>query len=73
MFDCVCVLQLIEMLGGLLERPLIHRDFKRNYPLLISMYSSELDTAKLIFDEQVARAKGPQGLCGSRAIDSVTV
>ena len=55
-------LQLIEMVGSLLERPVIHQDFRHNYPLLVSMFSEELDQAKIIFDTQLALAQTPQGM-----------
>ena len=53
--------QLIEMMGSLIERPLIHKDFQHNYSTLIQMLSEELDCTKLIFDQQLALAKTPAG------------
>lgn len=49
------------MMGSLLERPLIHGIFQHNYLVLIKICSKELDDAKLIFDQQLARAKTPLG------------
>ena len=54
-------LQLIEMMGSLIERPLIHKDFQHNYSTLIQMLNEELDCAKLIYDQQLALAKTPAG------------
>ena len=54
-------LQLIEMMGSLIERPLIHKDFQHNYSTLIQMLNEELDCAKLIYDQQLALAKMPAG------------
>ena len=47
-------------MGLLIERPLVHRDFQAKYPLLLSMYSKELDDSKLIFNQQVALARSQQ-------------
>ncbi len=58
---CESVFKLLEMLGSLVERPLIHRDFRYKYPILVQMVSEELDAAKLIFDEQVEHVKSPEG------------
>ena len=49
------------MLGTLLERPLISRDFQHKYPKLISMYNAELDEAKVIFDRQLLSIQSPEG------------
>ena len=53
----------MEMLGPLLQRPLIHRDFQYKYPILLEMYSQELDQAKVVFDHQLALAQTPAGPC----------
>ncbi len=58
---CESVFKLLEMLGSLVERPLVHRDFRYKYPILIQMVSEELNAAKVIFDEQVERVKSPEG------------
>ena len=49
------------MMGSLIERPLIHKDFQHKYPILLAMFDQELDNAKLIFDQQVALAQTPSG------------
>ena len=51
------------MMGPLIERPLIHRDFQSRYPTLLSMYDQELDQSKTIFNQQVAKAHTPKGPC----------
>ena len=56
-------LQLLDMMGSFIERPLIHKDFYENYQVLIKMCDQELDSAKIIFDDQLARANTPQGMC----------
>ena len=58
---CESVFKLLEMMGSLLERPLIHNDFQYKYPILLSMYDRELDGAKAIFDKQLALAQTPSG------------
>ena len=63
LFMCVCVcvcVQLLEMMGLLIERPLVHRDFQAKYPVLLSMYSQELDLSKAIFNQQVALNRAQQ-------------
>ncbi len=55
------IFKLLEMLGSLVERPLIHRDFRYKYPILVQLVSQELDSSKLIFDEQLERVKSPEG------------
>ena len=52
--------QLLEMMGLLIERPLVHRDFQVKYPLLLSMYSQELDQSKAIFNQQVSFNRSQQ-------------
>ena len=47
-------------MGSLLDRPLIKADFEEKYPILVSMMNKELDTAKEIYDQQVA-TKGSHG------------
>lgn len=53
-------LQLLEMMGSLLERPLVHRDFQTKYPVLLSMYDRELDQTKVIFNQQISQNRSPQ-------------
>ena len=50
------------MMGSFLERPLIQKDFNANYQILVTMCDRELDSAKIIFDDQLARANTPQGV-----------
>ena len=49
------------MVGSLIERPIVHRDFQHKYPILVQWYSQELDDAKSIYDRQLALAKTPKG------------
>lgn len=44
-------------MGSLLERELIKKDFDEKYPLIVKMIDKELDTAKSIYDEQMAAKK----------------
>ena len=55
-------LQLLDMMGSFLERPLIQKDFRENYHVLVRMCDQELDSAKVIFDDQLARASTAQGV-----------
>ena len=62
--DCSCcesIFKLFEMMGPLLERPIIHEDFKHKYSILLSMYNQELEQAKIIFDDQMKAAQSPSG------------
>ena len=52
---------MIDMVGTLLDRPMIHQYFQHNYPVLLRTCSQELDDAKVIFDKQLARTKTPEG------------
>jgi dynein heavy chain len=47
-------LQLIDVFGSLLERPLIKQDFQPNYPKVVEMMDAELSTVKVIYDEHMA-------------------
>ncbi len=58
---CKSVFKLLEMMGPLIERPLIQRDFRFKYPILLSMYDKELDDAKVIFDRQMASIQSGAG------------
>ena len=53
--------QLLDMVGSLIERTIVHRDFQHKYPILVEWYSQELDDAKSIYDRQLSLAKTPQG------------
>ena len=52
---------MLDMMGSLLDRPVIHKFFQHNYLVLVNMCNGELDDAKIIYDKQLARAKTPQG------------
>ena len=65
--DCATtesIFKLLDIMGGLLDRELIKNDFESKYPVIVDMMSNELDTAKNIFDAQVAlkRDKGKAAL-----------
>ena len=49
------------MIGSLVGRPLIHKDFQHKYPLVVSMYSQELHEVKTIFDCQLLRVQSSMG------------
>lgn len=53
--------QMLDMMGSLLDRPVIYKFFQHNYLELVKMCNSELDDAKVIYDKQRARAKTPEG------------
>nr|KAG5690881.1 hypothetical protein BaRGS_028913 [Batillaria attramentaria] len=52
--------KLIDIMGSLLERPLIKSDFDPKYPEIVRMMDRELDEIKAIYDRQV-EAKEAQG------------
>lgn len=56
------------MMGQLIERPLVHRDFQAKYPILLSMYSKELDQSKAIFNQQVTLSRSQQVCCILRCL-----
>jgi len=45
---------LIEILGSLVERPLIKVEFDRKYPSLVALVDEELNTVKKIYDKHIA-------------------
>lgn len=45
--------QLLDMFGSLLERPLIAADAADKYPVLIRMFNSALDHARLIYSRHI--------------------
>ena len=49
--------QLIDVMGSLLERPLIKKDFEDKYPEVVRMLDELLDEAKAMYDAQVAFKK----------------
>lgn len=58
---CESIFKLLEMMGPLIERPLIQKDFRYKYPILLSMYNEELDQAKQIFDRQMQSIQSVSG------------
>jgi dynein heavy chain len=59
--NCESVFKLFEMMGPLLHRPMIEQEFCSKYPVLLSMYSDELDRAKVIYDRQMEALQSPAG------------
>uniref|UniRef100_H2YYB5 AAA+ ATPase domain-containing protein n=1 Tax=Ciona savignyi TaxID=51511 RepID=H2YYB5_CIOSA len=53
--------KLIAMFGSLLERPIIKQDMWPKYPVLLSIFHTELDEAKVIFDRQMEAGKANDG------------
>ncbi len=58
---CESIFKLMEMIGPLIERPLIQKDFRYKYPVLLSMFNRDLDQAKMIFDRQMELMQEPSG------------
>ena len=51
----ICILlQMIDIFGTLLDRPVIHEDFKSKYPCILGMIETDLDEVKRIFDHHIA-------------------
>jgi len=50
---CNAVAQLIDILGALLDRPLIQQDFNEHYTEIVQMMDEELDAAKKLYDENM--------------------
>lgn len=46
-------MQVLDMFGSLLERPLVAAYALNQYPRLIAMFDKELDCCKVIFDRHV--------------------
>lgn len=59
--NCESAFKLFEMMGPLIERPLVQKHFRYKYPVLLSMYSEELDRAKVIYDRQMEAIQSPSG------------
>lgn len=57
-FDDSCgtlgILKLLDCFGSILDRALIHSDFEHKYPVLLSMFESDLDSVKVIYDQQLS-------------------
>uniref|UniRef100_A0A8C5P182 Dynein, axonemal, heavy chain 9 n=1 Tax=Jaculus jaculus TaxID=51337 RepID=A0A8C5P182_JACJA len=45
--------KLLDIAGGLLERPLVARDVSHKYPVLIRMFSRDLDAVQIIYSQHV--------------------
>ncbi|KAK3091630.1 hypothetical protein FSP39_021358 [Pinctada imbricata] len=58
--DCASiesVYKLLDIMGSLLERPLIKKDFDSKYPMIIDLMLDEMDQAKEIYDLQMSKKK----------------
>ncbi|KAK3590847.1 hypothetical protein CHS0354_024585 [Potamilus streckersoni] len=51
--DLESAYKLLDILGSLLDRPLIQKDFEEKYPIIVKMMHKELDMVKEIYDEQM--------------------
>ncbi|KAM7371234.1 hypothetical protein PAMP_010722 [Pampus punctatissimus] len=49
--------KVLDMFGGLLERPLVAEDALARYPLLLSMFDRELDCCKLLYNKHIQIAE----------------
>uniref|UniRef100_A0A8C5LC16 Dynein axonemal heavy chain 17 n=1 Tax=Jaculus jaculus TaxID=51337 RepID=A0A8C5LC16_JACJA len=49
--------KLLHMCGGLLERPLILAEVVPKYSVMLEMFNTELDNAKLLYDAQMAASE----------------
>ncbi|XP_064397591.1 dynein beta chain, ciliary-like isoform X3 [Halichondria panicea] len=58
---CEAAFKLLDMVGTLIERPIICSDFNHKYPVLVQWCDEELDQAKSIYDRQLALMNTPQG------------
>lgn len=47
------VQQLLDIMGSLLERGMIKKDFEEKYPAVIETVHKELDMVKVIYDKQM--------------------
>lgn len=47
------MLQLVDIFGNLLDRPIIKEIFDPHYPELVTMMDKELDDVKIIYDKQM--------------------
>nr|XP_061808009.1 dynein axonemal heavy chain 9-like isoform X2 [Nerophis lumbriciformis] len=45
--------KVLDMFGGLLERPLVSQDVLDRYPRLVSMFDKDLDSCKLLYHEHI--------------------
>ena len=49
------------MIGSLLDRSVIHKNFQHKYPILVNMCNNELNSVKKLFDQQLALSKTASG------------
>ena len=49
----MCCLQVVDMFGSLLERPLVAADALSRYPLLVTVFEKELNCCKFIYDKHI--------------------
>lgn len=49
--------QLIDIMGSLLDRPLIRKDFDEKYVIIVDKMNDMLDEAKVLYDKQVIKYK----------------
>lgn len=54
-------LQLVDMMGTLLHRPLIHEKFKNRYPVITKMVDNDLNAVKKLYDHQITSMQGAAG------------
>ena len=60
-FSFIIHAQLIDMIGSLLDRSVIHKNFQHKYPILVNMCNNELNSVKKLFDQQLALSKTASG------------
>lgn len=64
-------LQLLDITGTLIERPLVAQDMSHKYLALIRMFSTELDAVRVIYSQHIREetehgrvvARGMGGVC----------
>lgn len=47
-------LQIIVMMGNMLERPLIKKDFESKYPLVVEAMDAKMDDSRQIYEHQMS-------------------
>ena len=50
--------QVLDMFGSLLERPLVSAEAQDRFPLLVSALDQELECCKIIYNQHVQTAEG---------------
>lgn len=53
----ICCLQVLDMFGSLLERPLVATVTVDRYPHLVSVFDKELDCCKLLYNKHIQTAE----------------